>query len=1220
MNRYPRLLKTFLFGWVLCVCLANDLLAQPAPTLAGFTPIYLKQSESLEITLNGANLSQATAALITDPRGLTVELVAGQSPTQVKLHLTATAHAELGIRELRIATPVGVTPPLIVAVGQYAATFDKEPNNAPEQAATLTFPTSIVGRLDVGGDIDNYNFTAKKGQKLVFDVNANRLGSALEPAIAILDHTGREQTKIVSFRQADPALVFDVPTDGAYTFQIRDVQYRGGAEYAYRIDAGELPFVESILPQSGRRGTKVEVRAVGHNLAGVESQTLDLTDAQPGIRDIRFKTPAGLSNDIPFVVNEVAQLAEKGENITFEKAMPVSLPAEVSGVLGKAGEEDFFRFSVPTKQSISIEVQARRSGSPVDALLTLRDSKGATLEQNNGTGEAEARLSRSFEPGDYVVSLRDLAFGGGPNFGYRIHLFPAGGVPADFAVRFMPDSPRLARGGNTRLWCEIVRLNGYKGDVAVSLEGLPAGVTVTGGSALIGESTSGIFTLSADADAALGTSPIKLKAVGTFGAQQAVRFGESDNNGRTVRGTYLSVLDVNPFAVDSPGHVGAEQIAAYPAEAQRLTARLNASSPDIDKAQVEWEAKLGAPLEWKALDVVSVVSAGGAELKKQADGSILHTGGKHPAKDTYTVVASVSSDFISAIRLEMLPDPSLPNSGPGHNNAGNFVLNHLTALIASKAEPTKITPLKLVSAKATFEQPNYAASGAIDNDPNTGWAIFGGTGKAQTAWFYSAKPIPAGDVVLTIVLDQNYGEEHTLGRFRLAVTADPDAKTKADDSIPGAVASALKTPMVKRTPEQKAQVSAYYRTIAPELQVDRRKLEGLRSTVGPFAEVSRLEGLLNASNAGLEIERREWEQGLAAGIGWMPAEVTSVKSASGTILTKEKDDSVLASGPVPPTETYTVVTGTPLRAITAIRLEILSDERLPGNGPGRSPDGNFILTRFGVSSTAKAGAAAGGMQASVGPVPLRDARASFEQANYPLAGALDDKPDSGWAISPMTGRPQTATFFPKVPIVTPEGGAALTFTLEFNSAKLAGYSLGRFRIWVLGAADPATAPNIPGEIIEILKVVETYRTEPQKAEMAAYYRSIAPALEPTRRRLFELREKLPTLPIIVARNKSGSISVPLARTDKFTGPVTVTLEGFSAGRDPANRMPTPLSKNIDATPLALDANAGFGRLTFKVKGNCELGTRMVVLRAEAKVGNDTYVEYSPAFPIRVVEK
>jgi putative FmdB family regulatory protein len=252
-------------------------------------------------------------------------------------------------------------------------------------------------------------------------------------------------------------------------------------------------------------------------------------------------------------------------------------------------------------------------------------------------------------------------------------------------------------------------------------------------------------------------------------------------------------------------------------------------------------------------------------------------------------------------------------------------------------------------------------------------------------------------------------------------------------------------------------------------------------------------------------------------------------------------------------------------------------------------------------------------------VELKEAQASFSQKDFAVAGAIDDRKETAWAISPLVGRPQTATFFPKDAIEN-ANGSSLVVTLEFGSPKLNGYSLGRFRIWVLGWGDAATATNIPPEIQEIIKVSEANRTEPQKAEITAFYRSIAPSLEPTRQRLAELKRALPSVPLVIARNKSSVVPIPIRRSAEFNGPVTLTLEGFSAGRDPKDRQPTPISKNFDITPLTADSATALAKLNVKTKGNCELGTRMVVIKAEAKVGNDTYVEYSPAFPITVIEK
>ena len=93
------------------------------------------------------------------------------------------------------------------------------------------------------------------------------------------------------------------------------------------------------------------------------------------------------------------------------------------------------------------------------------------------SADAEAKITKELEPGDYVVSIRDLTWSGGPGYAYRLFASPLGGLPPDFAVRFLPDAPRLHRGGNAKFWCEVERTAGYKGEVTVTLEGLPAGVT-----------------------------------------------------------------------------------------------------------------------------------------------------------------------------------------------------------------------------------------------------------------------------------------------------------------------------------------------------------------------------------------------------------------------------------------------------------------------------------------------------------------------------------------------------------------------------------------------------------------------------------------------------------------------------------------------------------------------------------------------------------------------
>ena len=134
------------------------------------------------------------------------------------------------------------------------------------------------------------------------------------------------------------------------------------------------------------------------------------------------------------------------------------------------------------------------------------------------------------------------------------------------------------------------------------------------------------------------------------------------------------------------------------------------------------------------------------------------------------------------------------------------------------------------------------------------------------------------------------------------------------------------------------------------------------------------------------------------------------------------------------------------------------------------------------------------------------------------------------------------------------------------------------------------------------------------------YRSISPELAADRARIVAVQGLIDPPRLTAARNKVLAVPVTLARQSGFTGDVQVTLEGFASGRDLVTRLPTAITKFFVVTPLKLKPTELLGTLRVKVNGNSEVGTRMVVLRAETKVGNDTWVQYSPAFPLTVTEK
>jgi hypothetical protein len=166
-------------------------------------------------------------------------------------------------------------------------------------------------------------------------------------------------------------------------------------------------------------------------------------------------------------------------------------------------------------------------------------------------------------------------------------------------------------------------------------------------------------------------------------------------------------------------------------------------------------------------------SMAGATGTIAPDGTIMVTG--QLAKDTYSVKAVVPAGVEPrAIKLEVLPDPSLPSQGPGRSGNGNFVLSTFAVLHGVPGKPETSTSVKFVGATADYAQPNLAASAAIDGNPATGWGISGATGKEHFAIFDIAPDVkvPAG-APLTITIDQQYADgQHNIGKFRLSVKAD----------------------------------------------------------------------------------------------------------------------------------------------------------------------------------------------------------------------------------------------------------------------------------------------------------------------------------------------------------------------------------------------------------------------------------------------------------------
>ena len=268
--------------------------------------------------------------------------------------------------------------------------------------------------------------------------------------------------------------------------------------------------------------------------------------------------------------------------------------------------------------------------------------------------------------------------------------------------------------------------------------------------------------------------------------------------------------------------------------------------------QAKWERELSSTTEWSALDAKEIKTKGGAKTVKKEDQSIL-VSGPNPEDSEYTIIAEVPFGGITGIKLEVLTDTSLPGNGPGRANNGNFVLNEFKTEWMKKGEKTFANE-KFKDAKADYSQNSFNTKDATlgKADKNKGWAIDGGQGKTHQAAFAFEKAV--GDdkgTTLKITMIQKYGQEHSIGRFRLSATR---SAKPLELGIPAQISTILQVFADERTRDQQDALNAYYHSLDPELVKLEASLANNKKPLPTDPHLVELRSVLSKSEEPIVIE------------------------------------------------------------------------------------------------------------------------------------------------------------------------------------------------------------------------------------------------------------------------------------------------------------------------------------------------------------------------------
>ena len=209
-------------------------------------------------------------------------------------------------------------------------------------------------------------------------------------------------------------------------------------------------------------------------------------------------------------------VAEQEPNDDQAGAQTISIPALIEGKVARPGDLDLFRFEADSKQTLAVEIQTLESPVPrfnpaleiLDGngheLLTNRHKKVAWgiqdpllyleilelhLPENTGCGLTAITYLQGLEPkvvltfkksGAHFLRVHDISTqAGDPSFAYRLLVRPQ--IPHVGAMSVEPDHINLKVGQAEKLTIVTAHEEGFKGEVAIEVDNLPAGVkAVTG--------------------------------------------------------------------------------------------------------------------------------------------------------------------------------------------------------------------------------------------------------------------------------------------------------------------------------------------------------------------------------------------------------------------------------------------------------------------------------------------------------------------------------------------------------------------------------------------------------------------------------------------------------------------------------------------------------------------------------------------------------------------
>jgi hypothetical protein len=444
-------------------------------------------------------------------------------PREMPARFVIPANVAPGPVYWQAANANGCTSVGVFIVGSGPEAVEDEKRKGPQLLPSL--PTVVSGRLLVNEEVDRYRFVAPRDGPVTCELTARRLGAKFLAIMEVRDGKGHVVADVAGSGGRDPCLTFAAKAGVEYVVAIHDVDFGGDRSYVYRLAVTPGPRVVGAVPAAGKRGETREVEfVVDAGASKLESVKRSVTFPATGSAlDYRLETPSGTAPTFSLIVSDLPEIVGKAGPGPVQQTGPTG----ITGVLTQPGAEDRFAFAWRKGDVWSLALEARRTGSPLDVALAVLGPDGKDLARNDDLPETTDAGLDFTVPADgiYQVVVSDMAGkSGSPAAIYRLAVRqPA----SDFALMLPAQRVSVPLGGKFDLTVNAVRKGGFKGPIALTVRGLPAGISAPPNLVIAPDKAALVVPLQGAPDAAVAAGLVTVEGTAALGAQNLTRTAQA---------------------------------------------------------------------------------------------------------------------------------------------------------------------------------------------------------------------------------------------------------------------------------------------------------------------------------------------------------------------------------------------------------------------------------------------------------------------------------------------------------------------------------------------------------------------------------------------------------------------------------------------------------------------------------------------------------------------